>query len=326
MATGKPGKNFGYAKYGYIFAIPFIVTFAIFSLYPLLYTMFIGFTDLSGLGASHPRILADPFENYNLVLNNNLFQTSLKNTFFIWFVNFIPQIVLALLFTAWLTSRNFRVRGQSVFKILFYMPNIITAATIAILFSQLFQRDGFGVVNSLLMNLGLIDAPIDFLIKKLNAQLIVAFIQFWMWYGYTMLILISGVKGLNPSMFESADIDGANGVQQFFLITLPNLRTIMLFVLVTSLIGGLNMFDIPHLFNNGNPDSATYTVSMFIQRRATSQGRYQYNIASAASMILFVIVGVLACILFFMMRDKDAIAKRKEEKELLRAYKLSGGK
>jgi len=313
-------KNFGYAKYGYIFSIPFVLAFLCFSLYPLVYTLVIGFTDLQGVTKTDFKFLDDIFGNFVSVLNNGLFRKSLGNTFLIWTLNFIPQILMALLLTAWFTSRNNKIKGQGLFKVMFYMPNIITAATIAILFYQIFMYPE-GPVNSVLVSLG--REKVNFIVHPLPVRLIIAFIQFWMWYGYTMLILISGVLGLNPEMYESADIDGANSVQQFFFITLPNLRTIMLYTLITSLIGGLNMFDIPMLFNAGGPDSTSMTASMFIYNQAF-KNRYAYNLASAASLFLFLIIAVLSVALFILMRDKDAAARKKQEKAARRALKAGG--
>ena len=135
--------------------------------------------------------------------------------------------------------------------------------------------------------------PVNFLQDKTTARGIVSFIQFWMWYGNTMIILIAGVMGINPALFEAASIDGANGWQTFFRVTLPSLRTIMLYTLITSMIGGLQMFDIPQLFLYGGPDNATLTTSVFIYGQAF-KGSYMYNRAAAASMIMFVIAAVLS--------------------------------
>jgi carbohydrate ABC transporter membrane protein 1, CUT1 family (TC 3.A.1.1.-) len=223
--------------------------------------------------------------------------------------------VFALLLTAWFTSRRQKIKGQDAFKLLFYMPNIMTAATIAILFNSLFGYPK-GPVNDLFKMFGLSEEPINFLRDKWTARGIVSFIQFWMWYGYTMIVFIAGVTGINPSLFESAEMDGASGIQTFFYITLPSLRTIMLYVLVTSMIGGLQMFDIPKLFQNGGPDNATLTTSVFIYNQAFS-GSYMYNRAAAASMVMFVIAAILSSMLFYIMRDKDAARIRKEKRKAL---------
>jgi len=324
---GKRHKGVSYARYGYIFSIPFVLAFIIFMLYPLGYTAIIGFTDYAGFAAIETgefSFLGDPLENFkSLIFENQLFVTSLNNTFKIWIMNFIPQILLALLLTAWFTNRRSKVRGQGLFKILFYMPNIITAASIAVLFMALVAFPT-GPVNYILKGLGVEGAPFQFINTPSHSQYIISFIQFWMWYGYTMLILISGVLGLNPELFEVSEIDGANGIQQFFYITLPNLRTILLYTLVTSTVGGLTMFDIPRLFNDGQPDNATMTVSLFIYRQAFA-GRFMFNRAAAASMIVFAVIVVLSVVIFFLLRDKDAALLKKEEKALRRRLKAEGG-
>ncbi|MFH1512641.1 MAG: sugar ABC transporter permease [Bacillota bacterium] len=320
-------KSISYARYGYYFCIPFMVVFLIFSLYPTIYTALLGFTNSKGIGNINWQLLSDPMQNFNTILNNRSFKLSIVNTLHIWIVNFVPQILLALLLTAWFTSPSIRLRGKGAFKVLFYMPNIITAASLAILFYALFGYPT-GPVNYLLQQLGLVDSAIPFETLTTTARYIIAFIQFWMWYGYTMIILISGVLGINPEIFEAAEIDGASGAQTFFRITLPNLRTILLYVLVTSMIGGLNMFDIPKIMYNGGPDSATLTASVFIYNQAFS-GSYLYARASAASMLVFVVIAILSAGMFLLMRNRDESLQRKAHRALVKAQrkprKASGG-
>ena len=299
----KQRRTFSYAKYGYLFSIPFIIVFCIFNLYPTIYTAVLGFTDCKGLGNTDWNFLVDePFKNFETILKNPSFITSLKNTFKIWIMNFIPQLSLALLLTAWFTSRRNTLKGQGFFKVVFYMPNIITAASIAILFNALFGYP-MGPINDLLVSTGIVDSAFAFTDNKFATQCIVAFIQFWQWYGYTMIILISGVLGINPEIYEAADLDGANDIQMFFQVTIPNLKTILLYTLITSLIGGLTMYDIPRLFNDGKPDNATLTATMFIHNQAF-KGSYLYNRAAAASLLIFVIVAICSGFVFLLMRDK----------------------
>lgn len=312
-------KTISYAKYGYIFSIPFVLTFLIFSLYPLIYTSIIGFTDLRGLMKTDINFLEFPFENFKTVLSSPLFQKALFNTFFIWICNFIPQMVIALLLTAWFTNRRLKIRAQGMFKVLIYMPNIITQATIALLFYSLFGYPK-GPINDIFLSLGWIDAPLNFHLQKWTARGVVAFIQFWMWYGHTMIVLIAGVLGINPTLFEAAEIDGASAPQIFFKITLPRLKTIVLYTLVTSMIGGLQMYDIPKLFLWGGPDNATTTTSVFIYNQAFS-GSYLYNRAAAASMVMFVIIAILSVFLFFILRDKETSLKRKRERAMKKMAK-----
>ena len=177
-------KRGGYAKYGYIFALPFTIAFLLFMLYPIVYTLAIGFTDLKGLGMTQIHFLKDdPFKNFKQILGSNLFRTALKNTVKIWLSNFVPQICLALLLTAWFTDRRSTIKGQGLFKVLYYMPNIITAATIAILFRALFGYP-MGPMNDLILSVGklfpflhLPEKPVYFLQNKATAQGVIIFLQ-----------------------------------------------------------------------------------------------------------------------------------------------------
>jgi len=150
---------------------------------------------------------------------------------------------------------------------------------------------------------------------------VVSFIQFWTWYGNTMIVLIAGVLGINPTLFEAAEIDGASPRQIFFKITLPRLKTIILYTLVTSMVGGMQVFDIPKLFLLGGPDNATLTLNVFIYNQAFS-GTYLYNRASAASMIAFLIIVILSAVMFRILRDKDAVLRRKWEREERRRQRV----
>ena len=320
----KKKGSISYAKYGYIFCIPFVVAYLIFSFYPTLYTLIIGFTDLRGAGRTTWHFLKASkfFDNYKAILKMPTFHIALQNTVKIWLCNFIPQMIMALLLSAWFTNRRVKIPGEGAFKVLFYMPNIITAATVAILFMTLFGYP-MGPVNDLLTRFNIIDKPFYFLNSRHAAQNIIIFIQTWQWYGYTMIILISGVLGIDPEIFEAADIDGANGWQVFWKITIPSIKTIMLFTLVTSLIGGLNMFDIPLNFVLAQgPDNATLTTSVLIYRLGFT-GKYRTSIASAMSMIMFVIIVVCSALLFFALRDKEAAAFEKLAKKEAKARKLA---
>lgn len=311
----KKNKSFSYAKYGYLFSIPFVVVYAIFSLYPTINTALLGFTNAKGMtGLTNWEFLewGSLFKNFQQVLKNPIFIKSLKNTIILWVVNFIPQISLALILTAWFTSRRNELKGQGLMKVIFYMPNIITAASIALLFNKLFAYP-VGPVNSLLQSLGILDAPTDFLSSSSSTRGIISFIQFWMWYGHTMIILISGVLGINPELYEAAELDGASGSQMFWKITIPNLKTILLYTMITSMIGGLNMYDIPQLFNKGNPANSTLTTNMYIYNQAFS-GSYMYARAAAASMIMFIIIAIASIFVFLAFNDEKGKARREAKR------------
>ena len=222
-------------------------------------------------------------------------------------------MAFALLFTAWFTDRRTKLKGQGIFKILFYLPNIITSATVAILFLALFGYPK-GPMNDIVLALGISKKAINFTANATTVRGIIAFIQFWMWYGYTMVNLIAGVIGINPEIFEAAELDGANKTQTFFLVTIPCIRSILVYVLVTSLIGGLNMFDIPEMFIGKNCNNAGLTTNMYIRNQAFL-GSYLYARAAAASVIMFIIILILCLLLLFFMRDRDEAKLAKIKKQ-----------
>lgn len=321
-ANIKKHKMVDYGKYGYLFIAPFFITYLLFSFWPLLYTIGLSFMEnyTDPLFNKEVGPTFNGFDNFKTVLigtDGKWFSTptfkSLYNTAFMWLVNFVPQILLALLLAAWFTDVKLKLKGQGAYKVIIFMPNIITASTLAVLFYSLFNFPS-GPVNLLLQQMGFMEEGFNFYMSKTATRLIVAFIQFWMWYGNTMIILIAGILGINPALYEAAMVDGASSKQVFFTITLPLLKPIMLFTLVTSAIGGLQMYDIPMLLTtsgNGDPDNATRTITMYIRQMAFT-GAKQMGKASAVSMVLFVVTLALSLFLFYIMRDKDVARERKE--------------
>jgi multiple sugar transport system permease protein len=192
-----------------------------------------------------------------------------------------------------------------------YMPNIITAATIAVLFYSLFTVDG--PLTTLLRSMG-IAGKNGILMSGWASLFIIAFIQFWMWYGNTMIVLTAGILGINPALYEAAMVDGASSKQQFFKITLPLLKPILQYTLVTSAIGGLQMFDIPALFNDGGPVvklasgtsvNSTTTVMMLIKKYSDAGTLNNTGRAAAYSVILFFVTMLVSLIFYKATQDKS---------------------
>ncbi|SFR63482.1 carbohydrate ABC transporter permease [Anaeromicropila populeti] len=326
----KKGRTVEYGRYGYFFIAPFFIVYAIFQLYPLINTIRLSFC--RNLFDAFGKEIGPDFnglDNYKDVLfgtSGKFLDTptidALSNTFIMWFLNFLPQLLLATLLAAWFTDTKIKLKRQGAYKIMVFMPNIITAATIAVLFYSLFNFPQ-GPINQAFVNAGIWDEPFNFWLSKWAVRLLVAFINFWMWYGNTMIVLVAGILGINPSLFEAARVDGATSTQIFFRVTLPLLRPIMLFSLVTSAIGGLQMYDIPKLLTQsgyGDPDFASRTITMYIKDLALTGAR-QVGKASAASMVLFAVTLVISLVLFYIMRDKEAI---KEKKAIKLAQKKGG--
>jgi multiple sugar transport system permease protein len=296
----KKKKTVSYSKYGYLFVAPFVIAFLIFQLYPIIYTINLSFTDLAGWATEYKYV---GFKNYTALFQNKLFKGAFVNTWIIWMMNFIPQITLALLLASWFTNLKLKIKGTGFFKVTLYLPNIITAASVSVLFYAIFGYPS-GPLNQLMQNMGLIDAPVNFFRSVGITRGTVAFIQFWMWYGNTMIILMAAILGISPSLYESAMVDGATSSKMFWKITMPLIKPILLFTLITSLIGGMQMFDIPFLLTGGAPNNSVSTMTMYIYNQAFTGGR-NYYIAAAASMLLFILISVISFIIFKLFRQED---------------------
>lgn len=314
----KKKKKVTYGRYGYIFIAPFFITYLLFQFWPLINTFY--YSTLSYYKRNGREIVSFAgIQNFLNVLGISAGERPyallyLKNTVIMWLGNFIPQILVSLLLAAWLTDTKVKVKGTGAIKVIVYLPSIITAASVSVLFKALFTQ--YGPVTKSLRDLGVISQNFDFMASVGGTRGLISLILFWMWFGNTTLLLISGVLGIDPGLFEAADIDGATGWKQFRYITLPLLKPILLYVLVTSAIGGLQMYDIPALFNVpetglvGLPDDKTTTMAMYIMRLYNSD----VGKAAAVSVILFAVTLIVSLILFASMSDKDERRMKKARK------------
>ena len=312
----KKQKSVEHGKYGVLFVLPFFIVFAIFQLYPLIYTFYnsLIYTAKNGRKVTESFGFGN-FTNYVFGdMGGGEVWKALAVTAVLWILNFIPQIVLALLLAAWFTDVKYKLKGTGIYKVIMYMPNIITAATIAVLFYSMFSTNG--PITLFFRHLGWIGKD-GFLTKGWASLVIIAFIQFWMWYGNTMIVLCAGILGINPALYEAAMVDGATSRQQFFQITLPLLKPILQYTLVTSAIGGLQMFDIPQLFNEGGPVvkvggsnvQSTTTVIMLIKKYVTVGTAQNLGRAAAYSIVLFVVT-LIVSLVFYKITSEKAIDGR----------------
>lgn len=142
-----------------------------------------------------------------------------------------------------------KIHAMQFFKVVIYLPNLIMASAFAMLFFTMFSTGG--PVNSILLSLGWVKAPIDFLGSVFGTRFLVGFMNFLMWFGNTTIMLMAAIMGISPDIFEASELDGCSSVQRFFYITLPMIRPILAYTLITSIIGGLQMFDVPQILTNG---------------------------------------------------------------------------
>lgn len=297
----KKQKKKNYNNMAYFFVLPFVLVFLIFSVYPVFRTLQLSFANYKGFG----KIDYIGFKNYVRVLKDPYFWTALGNTIKIWSVNIVLQLGMAFLLTIVFSDIKYKIKGLGFFRAVYYLPNIIAATSVAFLFKTLLDWR-YGTINQILAKVG-VDSPINWLGQPFTAQLSISLIQTWMWFGNSFIMLMAGVQGINKDYFEAASIDGAGRWKSFYYITLPLLRPILLYVTITSLIGGIQMFDLPFLIGtvNGEPLGATQTAIMYLYKFGFATRPKQVGYASAIAYVLFLMILIISIIQFKVMNRKE---------------------
>ena len=294
-------RGVSYAKWGYIFILPFFVSYIIFTLTPQIMTIYNSFFEnyRDGLKQVGPNFVG--LQNYVKLFTPNKkgvidVLKYFKNTMILWVMGAVPQILIALLLAVFFTSYRLNLKGQQFFKTVIYMPNLIMASAFSMLFFTLFST--VGPVNQVLTASGWIEKSIDFLSLKVPVRVLISLMNFLMWFGNTTILLMAGIQGIDQNMFEAAEIDGANSLQVFFRVTLPLLMPILVYTVITAMIGGLQMFDVPQVLTNGKgtPDRASMTMVMYLNNYlGTSKN---YGMAGAISVVLFIVSAVLSLFVY----------------------------
>ena len=302
MNNKKSSAVTSYNIWGYIFLIPFAAAFIVFQLIPLCSTIYNSLFEnyMSGLKRVGPNFVG--LANFAKLFTGGDFLKYFKNTMIMWVLGFVPQILVSLLLGSWFTDPSLRLKGQRFFKTVIYLPNLIMASAFAMLFFTLFADSG--PVNSILVGIGILSKPYKFMSHVWSVRGLVAMMNFLMWFGNTTILLMAGMMGIDTSLFEAAEVDGATSTQIFFRITLPLLRPILVYVMVTSLIGGLQMFDVPQILTNGSGDPVrtSMTLIMYLNKHLYSKN---YGMAGALSVILLIITGILSMIIFKATAQKE---------------------
>jgi len=305
----KKRKTLSYAKWGYIFILPFFIVYAIFQLYPIITTFVYAFEEVMKPSVKMVNNGWNNFENFRFLFvdQKNRWLEYFGNTMLIQFMGFIPQMIVSLVLAVWFTDSRLKLKGASFFKAVIYMPNLIMATAMAQLFAAMFQRDG---------PLGLWLFPNSYALQQVWAtRWIVAFINFTMWFGNTTILLMAGVMGIDDSIFEAATVDGAGPIRTFKDITMPLLMPIFIYVFLTSLIGGIQMFDIPvNLIpksgGSGGNHGQIMTIIMYLNKHLSS-GNKQFGVAGAISIMLFLITAVLSFVVYKVTATDMSAAKAK---------------
>jgi len=292
--TRKVRKNISYDKWGYFFLVPFFVIFLIFQLIPLFQTIYYSFFEYYyKLGLFPVGPTWNNIQNYVILLQNVTFWKYLGNTMILWIMGAIPQFSFALLFAVWFTDQRLKLKGTSFFKAVVYMPNLIMAAAFGYLFFMLLDTNG--PITMLCASLGW---TVNFRESVWLVRLVIALINVLMWTGNTCILLMSGIMGIDESIFESARLDGAGSWRTFTKVTIPLLMPIFVYVLITSMIGGIQLFDAAQIYTQttGGPDLTSNTIMMYLYNLINFS--HNYGIAGALSVVLFIITGILSIVVF----------------------------
>lgn len=337
----------------YVMIMPFIVFFLVFSLYPVFNTFRLSFTDtlttapndgkyiglknyttyFSDIGKGFTKAYdkavkdgADPgfLTRLKTYFDYDSYQVELKTiatTWKIWIINFVPQIVIAMILSVWFNSSFLKLKLVGLWRSLLYLPNMLMPATVGVIFWKFFQNT-LSPANQLLYGtLKILSEPKEFMLDTDFTPLLVSFVQWWMWYGNTIVILVAGMSSISASLYESANIDGAGGWKMFRYITLPSLRPILVYTLVTSLVGGMQMFDIPYLFSpNGGVKNETLTL--FIRMNNLYKKGKVLGKSASIGIIILLISSIASLLIFRILRDNDAVAERKAARIARKERKL----
>ncbi|MDD3388740.1 MAG: sugar ABC transporter permease [Bacilli bacterium] len=298
-----------YAKWGYLFIAPFFLVFTLFTLVPLLSTFFYSFFEYysDNLDVVGPNFVG--LQNYFRLFQQGRMFRYFGNTFVIWILGFVPQIILSLLLAVWFTDIRLKLRGLRFWKTIIYMPNLVMASAFGMLFLTLFAQNG--PILSFLFEIGALPETFTIDSSVWGTRGVIAFINFLMWFGNTTLLLMAGVMGIDNEIYEAAAVDGSGAFRTFFQITMPLLMPIFIYVFITSLIGGIQLFDVAQIFTrgSGNPNTTSTTLIMYLNQLIVPSKNY--GMGGAFSTILFIVTLGLSSIVFRYLVPQTTSKKQK---------------
>ncbi|WP_431914224.1 carbohydrate ABC transporter permease [Micromonospora carbonacea] len=282
----------------YLYVLPFFVIFAVFSAYPIIYTVWIALTDRSPLNATISFVGLDNF--VELLTNDPQFWNAVVNTFGIFLLSTVPQLMLALVLA---NALNRKLRAQTFFRMAIAMPIITSTAVVALIFSMIYAKE-FGLANWLLDLVGM--DPIDWRANRFASWFAISTMVDWRWVGYNALIYLAAMQSISKDMYEAAALDGASRRRQFWSITIPQLRPTIIFTLIVSTIGGLQLFTEPLMFTSGagalsgGSEGQFQTITMYLLDVMNTRFRWGY--AGAVALVLFLLIALVSLVNYLLAR------------------------
>lgn len=275
------------ARWPYLFISPFYILFLIFGVYPILFSLYLSFTEWKGLGP----IKFVGLKNFELLLKDKVFLQSMTNGVILFFLYVPIMTFLALVLAVILNSK--RVRGFRFFRTVIFIPYIMNIVAAGFTF-RLMLNEKYGLVNALLGTLNI--PPVPWLESAWGGRVSLALLVIWAWLGYNMVIMLAGLQTIPGELTEAALIDGANPTQAFFYVTIPLMRPVILFSVVLSTMGSFNLFSEIYNLTGGGPVNATLTPVIVIFNQAF--GNFRLGYASAMAYVYFIILFVLTLLQF----------------------------
>ncbi|OXM53394.1 ABC transporter permease [Amycolatopsis thailandensis] len=289
----------------YLYIAPFFVVFGIVGLFPLLYTAYVSLFSWEA-GDDDPDFIG--LDNFKELFADTQFWNALENTVSIFLLSSVPQLIIAVLLAALLSAR---LRGATGWRVGVLLPYAASLVALGIIFANLFGPK-YGLVNGLLQTIGL--DPVDWQADRFSSHVAIAIMVNWRWTGYNALIVLAAMQAIPKELHEAAVIDGAGPARRFRSITLPLLKPTLIFVTITSTIGGLQIFTEPKLFdampgsNNGGSSNQFQTVTLYLYQTAFEN--YELGYASAIAWVLFLIIVLIALVNFFLTGRLAAVKKK----------------
>ena len=283
----------------YLYIAPFFVLFAIFGAFPLVYTAWVSLTDRRLLS---PDVHFVGLQNYTTLFHDSYFWNALENTLGIWVLATIPQLLFALGIAHVL---NTQLRMRTFFRMTVLLPQVTSLVAVALIFTQLFNYR-YGLINYVLSEVGI--GKIDWEAGTYTSWIALSVMVTWRWTGYNALIYLAAMQGIPEELYEAAAVDGASGWQQFIHVTIPSLRPTIIFTVIISTIGGLQLFTEPYLFQplkqvgTGGADRQYQTVAMYLYEKAFGGSEFKFGYASAIAWTLFLLIALISLVNFLIVR------------------------
>lgn len=274
---------------GWIFLLPATILIFVMSFYPMIQAFINSFKT----GPSSRMVWSEPiFKNYIRMFQDKIFITTLGNTYLYLIVQVPIMLILAILLAQLLNNKDLKCRG--LFRTMVFLPCATSLVSYSLIFKSLFAKEG--LINMLLMKLGLISQNINFIGETNTARMVIILALIWRWTGYNMVFYLAGLQNIEYSVYEAAKIDGANGWKTFWHITVPLLRPTIIMTFIMSINGTLQLFDESMNLTSGGPANSTMTMSHYIYDNSFGQGVGNFGYSSAMAFLVFIMVAILAFI------------------------------